>query len=147
MSCANGRLRPAETGQNARETLVNNLKTALLVVALALATTACFGDTSASGDSDTAIEETAIEETAIEDTAVSDTDRPCEGGAFPDDDEFRELLCAVQWAEVDVAMASAEVDPSWIARRSEAILRYADDRAASVAELEAVLAEMTAAAA
>lgn len=142
MSCANGRLRPAETGQNARETLVNNLKTALLVVALALATTACFGDTSASGDSDT-----AIEETAIEDTAVSETDRPCEGGAFPDDDEFRELLCAVQWAEVDVAMASAEVDPSWIARRSEAILGYADDRAASVAELEAVLAEMTAAAA
>jgi hypothetical protein len=111
----------------------------LPAVVLTLATTACFGDTSASGDTDLAFDDSAI------DGAVSDTDRPCEGGAFPGDDEFRELLCAVQWAELDVAMAGAEIDPSWIARQSEAVLGYADDRAASVAELEAILAEMTAA--
>ena len=48
----------------------------------------------------------------------------------------------MQWAQLDVAWAGGTLDPSWVTRTSEAVVGYADDRDAAVAELEAVLAEM-----
>ena len=72
---------------------------------------------------------------------------PCEGGAFPGDDEFREALCAAQFGQVDVLRAGGEVDESWGPRIADAILAYADDREAALAELTAIAEETAAAAA
>lgn len=66
---------------------------------------------------------------------------PCEGGAFPGDDEFRELLCDVEWTQLQ-AITAGLADPGWQARISTAILGYADDRNGAINELTAVLAEM-----
>lgn len=105
------------------------------VVAVSLLVTACFDGASDAG---------APDPTAGDDLAFTDIEpgeRPCEGGAFPDDDEFHELLCDVQWTYMDAVNAGVG-DPEWQPRISEAILGYGDDRDASVAQLAAVLAEM-----
>ncbi|MFV2039754.1 MAG: hypothetical protein ACC660_05885, partial [Acidimicrobiales bacterium] len=80
---------------------------------------------------------------AVGPEASTGPDRPCAGGAFPDDDEFRELLCAVQWAQLDLVSAGGVLDPAWVARSSDAIILYGADRAAAISELEAVLDELT----
>jgi hypothetical protein len=75
-----------------------------------------------------------------------DEDQPCEGGAFPDDTEFREALCAVEWAQVDVLRSGGEVDPDWGVRAGEAIVGYADDRDQALADLIQLRADIEAAA-
>ncbi len=72
---------------------------------------------------------------------------PCEGGAFPGDDEFRAALCAAQFGQIDVLREGGEVDESWGPRIADAILAYADDREAALAELTAIAEETAAAAA
>lgn len=74
---------------------------------------------------------------------TAEPDRPCDGGAFPDDDEFRQALCAVQWAQIDLLSVGGEFDESWGPRNAGAVLRYAEDRAGALAELEALAAEIS----
>lgn len=86
-----------------------------------------------------------VDDLAFDDAAsplVVPDDVPCDGGAFPGDDEFRELLCAVNWAQVQVMRNGGEMDVSWVERIPAAISVYADDRPGAVAQLEVVLAEM-----
>jgi hypothetical protein len=121
---------------------MNNMVKALtVVIGITVGAAGCSTDELADGDAPDAI--------AFGDSAElidpSDPDRPCEGGAFPGDDEYRGLLCAIQWTELDLFAAGEELDPEWSQRRSQAILAYADDRGRSVAELEALLADMEAA--
>ncbi len=104
--------------------------------ALALLATAC-GESSS--DTFQPVADTATTIAA----AASDSERPCDGGAFPDDEEFRQMLCDLQWAQVDLLSAEGEFDTSWGGRISAAILLQRDDRATAMAELEAVLAEIT----
>ena len=70
--------------------------------------------------------------------------RPCDGGAFPRDEEFRFLVCDVQYLQLDVIAAGHEADPAWISRASVAILQYDVDRGQSVASLESLKAELAA---
>jgi len=130
-------------------------KLTALALTLSLVSTACF-DSSDTGaqppddvelalvDEDTADEVDSIEAAELE-TEPADSDRPCEGGAFPDDEQLRELLCAVQWAQVDLLSAAGDFDTSWGSRIAAATMLYGDDRDGAFAELEAVLAEIEAA--
>ncbi len=68
-----------------------------------------------------------------------------QGQAFPDDPDFREAICEPMLAMVDLIGTDAEILPEWNTRITTAILGYADDRAASIAELNAVFAEIQAA--
>ena len=65
-----------------------------------------------------------------------------EGGAFPDDPDFREMLCEVQSAQLDVLATGGTMDPSWVSRTSEAVLLYADDRDQAISDLQELLGEM-----
>lgn len=118
---------------------MNHLKALTLIIALAILTAACSSETGAGSDAGPGDDPNSI---VIDTTIATDTDRPCEGGAFPDDDEFRELLCAVQWAQLDIVAAGADLDPSWVSGSSQAILGYANDRDGAVSELEVIVAEM-----
>jgi hypothetical protein len=110
-----------------------------LGLALIVIAGACSGDTGS--------EDAAPSDNSQSSDISTETDRPCDGGAFPDDVPFRELLCALQWAQVDVMSAGGEIDTSWGPRSSQAILLHGDDRPTAIADLEAILAEMRAAAA
>ena len=110
---------------------MNNFKIFALAFTLSALAPAC--SDSSVGDGDSA---------SISTPENGSADRPCDGGAFPDDPEYREFVCAVQWAQLDVMSAGGEIDPTWGSRSSEAILLYGEDRAAAIAELEAVFAEM-----
>lgn len=120
------------------------LRALTIVVVLAVGATACFDDSAATDTQPDDDPSTNLGFSATE-TEPDDTERPCDGGAFPGDDEFRELLCAVQWAQLDIVAAGGEINPDWAPRTSQAILAYADDRAAAIDELNAILAEMSAA--
>ncbi len=104
--------------------------------ALALFATACGGGSS-DGSQPVADATTTIAE------AVSGDDRPCDGGAFPDDEEFRQMLCDLQWAQADLLGEGGEFDVSWGGRISAAILLHRDDRATAMADLALVLGEIT----
>ena len=112
---------------------------ASLALALIVFLSACSGGTGS--------DDAAPSDNAESSDISTETDRPCDGGAFPDDVPFRELLCALQWAQVDVLSAGGEIDTSWGARSSQAILLHGDDRPTAIADLEAVLVDMRAAAA
>ena len=120
---------------------MSRLKPVGILLAFVLLAAACGGSPDAATDYAPATTASANSE-----SGSSEDDRPCEGGAFPDDIEMREILCAVQWAQVDVLTAGGEFDPAWAGRTSQAVLTHGEDRAAAFAELEAVLAEMQAAA-
>lgn len=141
-----------------------------LLLALALIGTACLGgddaestpddaeptaavlafddadSASASGDTMADDDTAADTGTATDDTVATGEDRPCDGGAFPDDAEFKQALCNVQWAQTDILRTGGEFDESWIARQSEAMLLYATDRAGALVALAELEAEMLAAA-
>ena len=142
------------------------LRLIAVVASFALATTACLGGDAESttddpdvlafdDESTTETEDESGAETSIpgddEDEsgeAGADTDEvPCEGGAFPGDDEFREAVCAAQWGQLEVLRTGGEMDETWGPRVAEAILAYVDDRDGALAELAAVTAETQAAAA
>jgi len=118
-------------------------RTSTLVIAIVMLTSACFGG---SGDSST--DPSPAPASTQPDTGIGEgtgADAQCNGGAFPNDPEFRQLLCDAQNAQLDVMRAGGEFDDSWISRQSDAILKQATDRAAAVAEMEALIAEMRAA--
>ena len=116
-----------------------------LLLALALVGTACLGGGDAESTPDDA-EPTAAVLAFDDDATAPGEDRPCDGGAFPDDEEFKQALCNVQWAQVDILRVGGEFDDSWITRQAEATLLYATDRAAALAALAELEAEMLAAA-
>jgi len=104
-----------------------------LVLALTMLASACFGG---SGDSSTDPNPPGSDNLA---------DISCDGGAFPNDPDFRQLLCDTQNAELEVLASNGDFDPAWGPRLSGAILKQATDRPAAVAELEALIGEMNAA--
>lgn len=115
-----------------------------LALAIAMLASACAGG---SGDSNTdpnTSPASAESETGVGNT--TDSDVPCNGGAFPNDPDFRQLLCDIQSAQADVVMAGGNVDPGWNARLTQAILKQATDRPTAVAELNALVSDMEAAA-
>jgi len=69
----------------------------------------------------------------------------CNGGAFPDDAEFRQLICDVQGAELNVMGANGELDIAWGSRLTGALSKYSTDRAAAVSELQDLRHEIDAA--
>lgn len=82
------------------------------------------------------------------DTGVDATtgDDSCgQGQSFPDDPEFREALCRAVYVTLDLIGTDVEIDPEWSVRIMEATLLYNDDRAAALADLEALRAEVAAA--
>lgn len=105
-----------------------------MVLAVSLVVAACSGS-----GSDVEVADASPGDLASADAPSGQ--RPCEGGAFPGDDEFRELLCDVEWTQLQ-AITAGVADPGWQARISTAILGYADDRDGSISDLTAVLAEM-----
>ncbi len=115
-----------------------------LALTIAILSSACIGG---SGDSgiDPSVPATATQPAS----GVGNTgpiDLACNGGAFPNDPDFRQILCDVQNAELNVMVAKGTFDPAWGPRVSQAILKQSTDRAAAVAELEVIIAEMNAAA-
>jgi len=104
-----------------------------LVVAVTMLASACFGG---SGNSSTDPNPPGSDNLP---------DVSCDGGAFPDDPEFRQLLCDFQNAELEVMASNGEIDVTWGSRLSGAILKQATDRPAAVAELEALISEANAA--
>lgn len=97
-------------------------------------------ETSAAGTAPTA-------RTAPTEAPPPTTDREgrlCDGGAFPRDEEFRFLVCDVQYLQLDVIAAGHEADPEWVSRASRAILTYDVDREASVAALQELKDELSA---
>lgn len=141
---------------------MNTTRIAGLVLALTVAATACIGGsdpasteipddttlafddepTTASSDDAAGAQPAADADGPPAATGGESSDRPCEGGAFPGDDEFRQALCAVQWAQIDLLSAGGEFDESWGQRNADAILLYADDREGALAALEALAAEI-----
>ncbi len=114
-----------------------------LTFSMAILASACTGG---SGDSTTDPNVPAT--SAQADSGVGNTgpiNLDCNGGAFPNDPDFRQILCDVQNAELSVMVAKGTVDPTWGPRVSQAILKKATDRPTAVAELEAIIAEMNAA--
>jgi len=113
-----------------------------LVAAMAILASACIGG---SGDSST---DPSVPATTTQSPtgvgATSSGDVPCNGGAFPNDPDFRQLICDVQNAEGNVMRAGGTFDPAWGPRLSQAILNQPTDRAAAVAELETLIGEMNA---
>lgn len=100
----------------------------------------------ATGGDTTSTEATAAPATTPR-TSPPTTDakgRNCDGGAFPQDEEFRFLVCDVQYLQLDVAAAGRDIDPEWITRAQTAILTYDRSRATSVAILEELKVEMMA---
>lgn len=82
-----------------------------------------------------------------DDVVVVDDSADCgQGQAFPDDPEFRIAICRPLMAMVGLIGTDAVIQPEWNTRITEAILGAIDDRAASMAALESVLAEIEAAA-
>ncbi|MFT5202522.1 MAG: hypothetical protein ACI9C1_001914 [Candidatus Aldehydirespiratoraceae bacterium] len=79
------------------------------------------------------------------DVVVVDPDDCGQGQAFPDDPEFRIAICRPFFAMVELIGTDAVIQPEWTTRITEAILGARDDRAASMAALESVLAEIEAA--
>jgi len=114
-----------------------------LALAMTLVASACFGG---SGDSitDPATSPSTTQSAAGSGNSTGDSlELPCDGGAFPNDPDFRQLLCDAQNAELGVMNSGAAFDPTWGPRLSQAILKQASDREAAVAEIEAVIGEMT----
>lgn len=112
-----------------------------LVISMALLAGGCFGD-----DADDVSTAPAIGDDA--DIAVDSGDGvdDCgQGQAWPDDPDFREAVCRPFMAMLDLIGGDASGIPGWNERITGAILGYADDRAASMAELNAVTAEIQAA--
>jgi len=72
-------------------------------------------------------------------------DGPCDGGAFPNDAEFRQMVCDVQNAELGLMGTGGEFDPAWGPRISQAIINYSNDRAGAMSDLQTVAAEINAA--
>lgn len=68
-----------------------------------------------------------------------------QGQAWPDDPDFREAVCRPFMAMLELMGGDVSGVPAWSERISAAILGYADDRAGSMAELNAVTAEIEAA--
>jgi len=66
----------------------------------------------------------------------------CNGGAFPDDAQFRQLICDVQGAELNVMAADAEVDITWGSRLTGAMSKYSTDRDTAVSELQDLITEI-----
>ena len=74
---------------------MRRLQISALVLGVTVLAAACFGESEATSDSDPATTtDEAASETDADTVTEDETDRPCEGGAFPDDDEFRELCSA-----------------------------------------------------
>jgi hypothetical protein len=110
--------------------------------ALSLLATACSG-----GGSDNAVTPQVTEQVSVEDVSSVDADGVdhCgQGGAFPDDPDFREAICLPVLAMTSILGSGVEMDPEWGSRVTAAILNYAN-RDDAMAELAAVLVEIRAA--
>jgi len=114
-----------------------------LALTIAILSSACIGGSGDSGSDPNNPVTTTQPGSGIDNTGPIDL--ACNGGAFPNDPDFRQILCDVQNAELNVMVAEGTFDPTWGPRVSQAILKQPTDRAAAVAELEAILAEMNAA--
>lgn len=111
---------------------------------LSLLAAACSG-----GDSDDSVPDGADADSAAtsDDAAPADgdgTDDCGQGGAFPEDPDFREAICRPLMAMTGLIGTDATIDPEWGSRISMATLNYAN-RDEAMAELVAVLAEIQAA--
>jgi len=114
------------------------IRTSIATAALVVAT-GCGGSTST--------DNSAGDSTSASGASTSDGVDECgTGGAFPDDVDFRELLCEVQNAQIDVLASGGTMDPSWIGRQGAAVMLYGDDRDAAIADLQDLRDEMLAAA-
>ncbi len=128
---------------------LQGMKRLAVVFALATTITACGGgdDPAAESLPDSDPAPSVVDETADTTVAGDGVDTCGQGQAFPDDPDFREAICRPMAAMVDLIGTDAEMDPTWSARIAEATMLYADDRSAAMAELQAILAEIEAAAA
>jgi len=115
-----------------------------LALAIAMLASACAGGSGDSSTNPNPAATSAESETGVGNTTNSDA--TCSGGAFPNDPDFRQLLCDVQNAQSDVMRAGGNFDPGWSARLTQATLKQATDRPSAVAELNALMSEMKAAA-
>ena len=67
-----------------------------------------------------------------------------QGGAFPDDPDFREAICFPLMAMARLIGTDVAINPEWGTRVTAAMMNYAN-RDEAMAELAAVLAEIQAA--
>ncbi|NCG36112.1 MAG: hypothetical protein GWP48_01110 [Actinobacteria bacterium] len=67
-----------------------------------------------------------------------------QGGAFPDDPDFREAICLALMASLRLMGTDVAINPEWGTRLTAAMMNYAN-RDEAMAELAAVLAEIQAA--
>ena len=67
-----------------------------------------------------------------------------QGGAFPDDPDFREAICLALMASLRLMGTDVAINPEWGTRVTAAMMNYAN-RDETMAELAAVLAEIQAA--
>ncbi|MDW3220015.1 MAG: hypothetical protein R8F63_15480 [Acidimicrobiales bacterium] len=122
-----------------------------VVAVFTLLATGCFGDDGGDasvGPSDTVDDDTTGPTVSTDDGVVDSDDGvdDCgQGQAWPDDPDFREAVCRPFIAMLDLMGGDVSGVPEWSERISAAILGYADDRAGSLAELNAVTAEIEAA--
>lgn len=69
----------------------------------------------------------------------------CNGGAFPDDAQFRQLICDVQGAQLNVLTADGEIDITWGSLLAGAMSKYSTDRHTAVSELQDLITEINSA--
>ncbi len=112
----------------------------IVVLALTVAVASCGSSTA--DPSDEANPSTTSAVASTNDSGEFRSEFPCEGGAFPDDEEFRHLLCEVQGLMTTVFKVGVDVDPSWAQRQAEATLAYADDREAAEQLLRDLASDM-----
>lgn len=85
--------------------------------------------------------------TVAADTSSGDGVDDCgQGQAWPDDPDFREAVCRPYAAILDLIGGDVSGVPAWTERITAAILSYDDDRDGAIRELDAVTAEIRAAA-
>ncbi|GJM36765.1 MAG: hypothetical protein DHS20C19_01320 [Acidimicrobiales bacterium] len=112
--------------------------------------TGCFGDDGGDATPGPSVADDATADDGVGgDVGVVDpgdgVDDCGQGQAWPDDPDFREAVCRPFMAMLELMGGDVSGVPVWSERISAAILGYADDRAGSMAELNAVTAEIEAA--
>ena len=108
------------------------------VLLVALSATSCGSSTAGADVPDTAVGEVAVEVPAGD--FVSSY--PCSASSYPNDPEFRNLVCEVQGMLCSIFRVGVDVDPDWTWRQAEATLLYAEDRGAALQQLRDLIGEM-----
>ena len=117
--------------------MIQRLTVTMLVVSLLA--TACSGENSEDSNND------VVPQATVSASVDGDGADDCgQGGAFPDDPDFREAICFPLMAMARLIGTDVAINPEWGTRVTAAMMNYAN-RDEAMAELAAVLAEIQAA--